>query len=167
MAVREILKLGNPFLYRISRPVGKREIPDLTSSFRDLEDTLLDFRKKHGFGRAIAAPQIGIDRRIIFLSIDRPTIIINPVLSHKSRDRIILWDDCMSFPELLVRVRRHKRICLRYKDVNWVDQIMVLENDRSELMQHECDHLNGILAVQRALDEYSFALASQRDSLKI
>jgi peptide deformylase len=166
MAIKEILKLGNPSLYQISLNVKKDELSKIKPSIKDLQDTLLNFKKKNGFGRAIAAPQIGIFKRIIFMHIDRPIIIINPMLSKKSRETIVLWDDCISFPELLVRVKRHKCICLRYKDMNWKNQIMILENDLSELIQHEFDHLNGILAVQRAIDKYSFALTSQRCVLK-
>ena len=74
---------------------------------------------------------------------------------------IELWDDCMSFPNLLVKVRRHKRCSLRFYDENWKEQVWRLEDDMSELIQHEYDHLNGILATQRAIDDKSYALAEE------
>jgi peptide deformylase len=166
MAVRDILKLGNPGLYGISPEVIKGEVEKLIPAIKDLQDTLFAFKKKFGFGRAIAAPQIGIQKRVIFLYIDQPVVIINPSLDQRSRETMILWDDCMSFPELLVRVKRHTRARLRYKDMKWNDHLMYLEGGLSELIQHEYDHLDGILAVQRAIDKYSYALASQRGLLK-
>jgi peptide deformylase len=166
MAVREILKLGNPELYRISPEAGQDEVKDLVPAIKDLQDTLFAFRKKFGFGRAIAAPQIGIHKRVIFLFVDQPIVIINPSLDQRSRETMILWDDCMSFPELLVRVKRHRRARLRYKDMKWNDHLMYLEGGLSELIQHEYDHLDGILAVQRAIDKYSYALDSQKGLLK-
>ena len=68
----------------------------------------------------------------------------------------------MSFPELLVKVHRHQRCRITYSDENWKEQSMILEGDLAELLQHEVDHLDGILAVQRAINEKSFALKSQR-----
>jgi len=67
-----------------------------------------------------------------------------------------VWDDCMSFPELLVKVKRNKRCKIHYKDLDWKNN--VLEGDLSELLQHEYDHLDGILAVQRAIDNKSFKI---------
>ena len=69
-----------------------------------------------------------------------------------------LMDDCMSFPKLLVRVRRHRHCILRYLDENWTPQEMQMEDDMSELIQHEYDHLNGILATMRAIDNKSFVM---------
>lgn len=72
----------------------------------------------------------------------------------------------MSFPELLVKVERHKSCRISYYDQNWQRQSMQLEDDLSELLQHEYDHLDGILAVSRALDAQSFAWRSQRKFLQ-
>jgi peptide deformylase len=162
MAVREVLQLGNPRLYERSEWVKKGEIPSLGSLVRDLHDTLFDFRSRYGAGRAIAAPQIGVMKRLVYMHIEKPTLFLNPILDRKSRNRIEVWDDCMCFPDLLVRVRRHKSCRIRYKGPDWLDQELRLEDDLSELLQHEYDHLDGILAVSRALDGKSFALKSQR-----
>ena len=161
MAVKEILLLGNPKLYQMCAPVKQEELEEVKLVVNDLHDTLLDFKNKYNAGRAIAAPQIGYMKRLIYINIDKPVAFINPVLDILSADMFELWDDCMSFPNLLVKVKRHKKCHVSFKDVDWKNQSLQLENDLSELLQHEVDHLNGILAVSRAIDGKSFALKSQ------
>lgn len=166
MAVREILLLGNPKLYEISEAVKEDDLKNLPPVVADLHDTLLEFRKKYGAGRAIAACQIGFGKRLIYMFIDRPMVFINPILQNRSKEMIEVWDDCMCFPDLLVKVRRHKSCAIRFKDLSFKEHTMELEDDLSELLQHEYDHLDGILAVSRAMDGYSFALRSQKPYLK-
>ena len=162
MAVREILLLGNPKLYQVCEPVSRDEVEGLAPVVADLRDTLLDFRVRWGAGRAIAAPQIGVMKRLVYMEIDRPQVFINPVLGNRSAETIELWDDCMSFPELFVYVLRHARCDITFRDLDWQEHTMTLEGALSELLQHECDHLDGILAVARAINGQSFALRSQR-----
>jgi len=162
MPIRELLLLGNPKLYEVSMAVETHELSTITGLVQDLHDTLLDFRRRYGAGRAIAAPQIGVMKRLVYMHIDRPVAFINPVLEERSAAMFEVWDDCMCFPDLLVKVRRHKSCRIRYKDPDWIDQELRLEGDLSELLQHEYDHLDGILAVSRALDGKAFALKSQR-----
>ena len=166
MTIKDILLLGNPKLYEVSEAVKEAELKDLPSVVADLHDTLLEFRRKYGAGRAIAACQIGFAKRLIYLFIDRPIVFINPSLEHKSEELIEVWDDCMCFPDLLVKVKRHKRCTIRFRDLSFKEQTMTLEDDLSELLQHEYDHLDGILAVSRAVDAHSFALRSQRPYLR-
>lgn len=166
MPVRNVLLLGNPKLYEVSRPVRRAELSGLGPLVQDLHDTLVDFRKRYGAGRAIAAPQIGVMKRIVYLFIDRPVVFLNPVLKQKSRERREVWDDCMCFPNLLVNVRRHRSCRVGFRDLDWKESEMPLEGDLSELLQHECDHLDGVLAVSRAVDRYSFSLKSQKDLLR-
>jgi len=166
MAVRDILLLGNPLLNQSSEPVQKAELSAAKAVGRDLHDTLMDFRAEHGWGRAIAAPQIGVLKRIVYLHIDRPWLIINPAMVGMREDMMELWDDCMSFPDLLVRVKRHSGFTLTYLDELWVEQTLAIEGVLSELLQHEIDHLDGVLAVSKAIDGASFALRSQRHLLK-
>ena len=165
MAVREVLLLGNPILYDISEPVRKEALTHIAGVVKDLHDTMIAFRERYGVGRAIAAPQIGLKKRLVYVCIDEPVIFINPLLDNKSEDMIQVWDDCMCFPELLVKVRRHKRCRIRYRNIDWGEEEMWLEDDLSELLQHEIDHLDGILAVSRAMDSHSFALRSQKPLL--
>lgn len=148
--------MGNPKLYQISIPVEKRELSQLSPVIQDLHDTLLAFRNQFHAGRAIAAPQIGIHKRIVYMYINQPTVFINPVLKLIGDEEIEVMDDCMSFPNLLVKVRRHKKSRILYRDMKWNEQEMVLEGDLSELLQHEYDHLDGILATMRAIDNHSF-----------
>ncbi|MGD0154377.1 MAG: peptide deformylase [Thermacetogeniaceae bacterium] len=162
MAVKEVLLLGNPRLYEISAPIVKEEIECIKTVVQDLHDTLLDFRNRYGAGRAIAAPQIGVAKRLLYMHIEKSSVFINPVIDLKSPEMMAVWDDCMSFPELLVRVNRHQRCRIRYRDLDWNEQSMTIEGDLSELLQHEYDHLDGILAVSKAIDQFSFALKSQK-----
>jgi peptide deformylase len=161
MTVQEILQLGNPQLYKVSEEVTSSDSATLSGIIQDLHDTMMEFRKKYGVGRAIAAPQIGVMKRIIYMHIDRPVVFLNPALKNLSEEMIELWDDCMSFPDLLVRVKRHRSCIIEYSDQYWVRQELKLENELSELLQHEYDHLDGILAVSRAIDGQSFAYRNQ------
>lgn len=166
MTAREILLLGNPQLYIVSEDIKQSELESLKPIIQDLHDTMMAFRVQYGAGRAIAAPQIGVMKRLIYMHIDKPTVFINPVLKNLSRAMFEVWDDCMSFPDLLVRVQRHRSCTIEYRDEHWRQQSKDLVDDLSELLQHEYDHLDGILAVSRAIDERSYALRSQRHYLK-
>ncbi|HYE73344.1 MAG TPA: peptide deformylase, partial [Blastocatellia bacterium] len=106
-------------------------------------------------------PQIGAHKRIIFINTGNPFALINPQIIQASREEMELWDDCFSFPDLMVRVRRHVEITVQYQDEHGVEQQMTVQNDLSELLQHEIDHLDGILATDRAIDARSFALRSE------
>ncbi len=162
MAVREVLLLGNPQLYEMAASVERAELPELQGVIADLHDTLLDFRRRYGAGRAIAAPQIGVRKRLIYLHIDHPVVLINPHLEAQGADTMEVWDDCLCFPDLLVRVRRWRRCVVSFRNLRWEEEKWPVEGDLSELLQHEYDHLQGILAVARAIDAHSFALRSQR-----
>jgi peptide deformylase len=162
MTIREILKLGNPQLYKVSEEVKDSELEEIKIVIQDLHDTIMNFRKEYGVGRAIAAPQIGVMKRIVYMHIDSPSVFLNPVLKNKSDEMIELWDDCMCFPGLLVRVLRHMRCTVEYRDQDWMIQSLDLKDDLSELLQHEYDHLDGILATMRAIDGKSFTLVSQK-----
>ncbi len=154
--IREILKLGNPKLYEISSPVTEEDAPLLPGWIADLHDTLLDYRKKYGAGRAVAAPQIDVPKRLLYMNTDREYVFINPVLTFPDDEKYILMDDCMSFPGLIVKVQRYRRADISFFDRDFKPQTMHLEGDYSELLQHEYDHLDGILATMRAVDNKSF-----------
>ncbi|RMG77746.1 MAG: peptide deformylase [Bacteroidetes bacterium] len=156
-----ILPLGDPRLYEMSAPVRPEEIPELLPAIRDLHDLILEFRAKYNAGRAIAAPQIGLHKRIICWNVTEPVTLINPKLSDLSDEMFELWDDCMCFPNLLVKVRRHRRCTLDFSDEKGRHFRWHLEDDLSELIQHEYDHLDGILATQRAIDDRAFKWRKQ------
>ena len=155
---REILLLGNPKLYEVSEIVKREELEDLRPVFDDMFDCIRGIRRDYGFGRAIAAPQIGVQKRLICMLTDKPYVIINPTLEFVGDEMMALMDDCMSFPKLLVRVRRYRHCILRYLDENWVLNEKQMDDDMSELIQHEYDHLDGILATMRAIDNKSFVM---------
>jgi peptide deformylase len=161
MAVRNLLRLGNPLLFQPCEPVLRSEFDVLHSVIDDLHDTLVAFREHYGPARAVAAPQIGVLKRLIYMNIDGSTVFINPVISDRSEEMFEIWDDCMSFPELLVKVRRHRTCTITYRDLEWNERTVRL-TDLSELLQHECDHLDGILATMRAVDDRSIILRSER-----
>ena len=162
MTVRPILKLGNPRLYESCEPVVRSELASLAPVIEDLHDTLMNFRDRMGAGRAIAAPQIGVRKRLVYMHITEPVPLINPRLEALSAEMMTLWDDCMSFPELLVRVQRHRACRLVYRDMDWRSRTMDLADDLSELLQHETDHLDGVLAVDRAYGKHPLAWRSAR-----
>ena len=155
---REILLLGNPKLYEVSEKVKREELEDLRPVFDDMFDCIRGIRRDYGFGRAIAAPQIGVQKRLICMLTDKPYVIINPTLEFVGDEMMELMDDCMSFPKLLVRVKRYRHCILRYLDENWVLNEKQMDDDMSELIQHEYDHLDGILATMRAIDNKSFVM---------
>jgi peptide deformylase len=155
---KKILLLGDPRLYEISKEVTKDELEDALKVKQDLLDTLIAFRTKYGVGRAIAAPQIGVKKRIIYRHLDSPILFINPRLEFPDDEMIEIKDDCMSFPGLYVRVMRHKSLVVKYKNEDWNDCEMPLSGDMAELIQHEYDHLDGILATMRAIDSKAFTM---------
>lgn len=154
--LKDLLLLGDPRLYEVCEPVLENELPLVKTWVADLDNVMQEVRAKYHFGRAIAAPQLGIMKRLIYMNIDKPIVMINPELLDLSDDLFELWDDCMSFPNLLVKVKRHRSLTLKYTDEYWQPQQWNVENDLSELIQHEYDHLNGMLCTMRAIDEKSF-----------
>ena len=158
---REILLIGDPRLYEISKEVTREELEELRPVFEDLFDCIRGIRRDYGFGRAIAAPQIGVPTRLICMLTDKPYVIINPTLEFVGDERMELMDDCMSFPNLLVKVQRYRHCILRYLDEHWQPQEKQMDDDMAELIQHEYDHLDGILATMRAIDSKSFVMKKQ------
>jgi len=88
MAMKDILLLGDPELLNASEPVLREELTDAIETGRDLSDTMSAFRGAAGWGRAISAPQIGVRKRIIYLNVDQPWLVINPKVSDLSDEMI-------------------------------------------------------------------------------
>ena len=78
--IRELLKLGNPQLYEISSPITEEDLANLPQWVEDLHDTLMEYRKVYGAGRAVAAPQIGIQKRLLYMYLDKAYVFVNPVM---------------------------------------------------------------------------------------
>lgn len=162
----QVLLLGDPRLYEKSREIKEKELPLVTSVVNDLHDILFEFKAKYGAFRAIAAPQIGQMIRLIYMHIDKPVVIINPKFTYLSEERFEMWDDCMCFPNLMVKVQRHQSCMMEYLDENFEPQQIEAEGALSELLQHEYDHLKGILATQRAIDPHSFRWRNEINTAK-
>src|SRR5579871_5680079 len=155
MPIRRILQLGDPLLRAVSAPVPT--LAEAEPVFDDLRDTLHEFQRAHGFGRGISAVQIGEPKRLIYIELaGRAYRLRNPEYESQSAEKFQLWDDCFSFPDLLVRLERAERVRVRYEDDGGSQQVIDADGSFSELLQHEMDHLEGVLAVDRALDRQSF-----------
>ena len=152
--IRPILQLGNANLRKMSLPVRDFESDDLARLIEDLSDTLKDAKRRFGYGRGIAAPQVGELKRIIFIDTQVfKSPLINPKIALASDATFEVWDSCLSFNlEFFVLVDRHHSIKVEYSDVKGKKKVKKAEGDLSELLQHEIDHLNGILATDRIKD---------------
>ena len=152
-----ILLLGDPLLRRSAMEVQNLSSPEIRGDIAALMETLEDFRAAKGFGRGVSAPQIGISKKILAINLGKGTfVLINPKITRKSGAKFTLWDDCMSFPDLFVRVERSLSIDVEYLDEGGANnEWKNLGQAESELLQHEIDHLHGVLAIDRALDRES------------
>jgi peptide deformylase len=165
-SARPILVDGDPRLLVRAAPVDALDA-SVRSDLDALASTLALHRRRHGFGRGIAAPQIGIARRMIVIDLGAgPIALINPEITWRSEDSFLVWDDCFSVPGRLVRVRRDCSISLTYRDAQFRERAWRrLPPDLSELLQHEIDHLDGVLMTQRAAGPDAIHPASERASL--
>jgi peptide deformylase len=155
MPARRILQLGDPTLRAVSLRVPTPT--EAEAIFADLRDTLDAFRRAHGFGRGISAVQIGEPKRLIYIELGgRAYRLRNPEYEFQSEEKFRMWDDCFSFPNLLVWLERAERVRVRYEDESGAPATLEAEGAFSELLQHEIDHLDGILAVDRAIDGNSW-----------
>ncbi|MCC6858712.1 MAG: peptide deformylase [Bryobacterales bacterium] len=156
MPARRIRQLGDPVLRRVSTPVASPD--EARPVLRDLRATLARFRREHGFGRGISAVQIGEPKRIIYIEFEGTAYcLLNPELETASDRAFRLWDDCFSFPTLMVYVERAWSVVVRYLDHEGTPRRLEAEGPLSELLQHELDHLDGVLAIDRAIGRDSFA----------
>ena len=156
MAIRPILQLGNPVLRERCARVADPTSSETKELVRDLADTLAYWRNNTGYGRGIAAPQIGVLQRVIFLELpdSEPWPLINPEIVERSKEEITVWDACLSFLSIFMQVKRHRTITVRYQNLQGETLTVKAGDERnlSELLQHEIDHLDGILAIDRVVD---------------
>ena len=156
MPIQTVLQLGDPRLREVAKRVGDPSSAEIRSLVEDLADTLAYWKSTTGYGRAIAAPQIGSSVRVIFLQLPgaEPWPFVNPQITERSEEKIVVWDACLSFLSIFMQVERHRRITVRYQDLRgeWHEIEADEERNLSELLQHEIDHLDGILAVDRITD---------------
>jgi peptide deformylase len=156
MAVKTILQLGDPRLREVAQRVENLSAPEVAALIAHLADTLAYWRATTGYGRGIAAPQVGVPLRVIFLQLpgERPWPLINPEIVERSTEKIVVWDACLSFLSIFMQVERHREIVVDYWDVDGAKHTLRAGDSRnlSELLQHEIDHLDGILAIDHIVD---------------
>lgn len=162
MPVQTILQLGDPLLRERCHSVDARS-ESTAKTVQDLADTLAATRAATGYGRAIAAPQIGSLERVIFLNVEKPWPLVNPVISSRGDETVVVWDACLSFLEIFMQVRRHKFITVHYEDLagNAHEFHAGPDNDYAELLQHEIDHLDGMLCIDRVEDVKTIVTKSE------
>jgi peptide deformylase len=143
MAIKTVLQLGDPRLRELAGTVDDPTAFDISSLVKDLADTLAHWRTTTAYGRAIAAPQIGVPLCVIFLQLSGapPWPMVNPVITERSAEKIVVWDACLSFLSIFMQVERHREITVRYQDLHadWHEIQAGAERDLSELLQHEID----------------------------
>lgn len=156
MGIRTVLQLGDPGLRSVAARVEVATAPGIRALVEDLSDTLAYWRNTTGYGRAIAAPQIGELVRVIFIQLPgaEPWPMVNPEIISKSDEKVVVWDACLSFLSIFMQVERYKEIKVKYQDLlgNWCEFHAGADRDLSELLQHEIDHLDGILSIDRMTD---------------
>ena len=154
MPVRRILQLGDPMLRTVSARVASHA--EAEPVFADLRDTLHQFQQTHGFGRGISAVQIGVPKRLIYIELEgRAYHLRNPAYEFLSEEKFRLWDDCFSFPDLMVWLERSRQVRVQYEGEDGQPRVAEARDAFSELLQHELDHLDGVLAIDRAIDRDS------------
>src|SRR5687768_6852388 len=166
MAVREVLRMGHPVLRERAKPVEEFG-PELKSLLQDMKDTMA---AKNGAG--LAAPQIGVGQRVVIFGVQKNprypdaeevpfTVLVNPRLTMLTRDVEEDWEGCLSVPGMRGVVPRYTK--LRYtgfdEDGNPIDR--VAEGFHARVVQHECDHLDGILYPQRMTDMSRFGFIEE------
>ncbi|MFW9905641.1 MAG: peptide deformylase [Candidatus Thorarchaeota archaeon] len=153
MAIKEVLMIGNPKLREKSSKVSDFG-EDLQRIIQNLRDTLSHLQEVKKIGRALAAPQIGHMKQVIYYGLpENSFVMVNPKITSKSETKFWIWDSCFSFDvAFFVEILRHKQITISYQDENGRPHVKDYDNDMSELIQHETDHLQGILATDHLTD---------------
>ena len=166
MAIKEILLIGNPILRKKSENVHQFD-HELLSVILDLKDTLIDFQKRKKIGRAIAAPQIGELKKIIYCNLpDRAFALVNPEITWRSNETFEVWDSCFSFDvAFFVKTERFKSITVKYQNEKGDLIEETFQDDLSELLQHEIDHLQGILATDRQISKQDIILRDEWEKM--
>ena len=168
MSVRDILKMGDPRLLRVARPVEAFDTDPLHRLVLDLLNTM---RAAQGAG--LAAPQIGVDLQVVVFGTDAPhprypdappvprTVLCNPVITPLSDEQEDGWEGCLSVPGLRAVVPRWRRVAYRGFDP-WGDLIeREAEGFHARVVQHECDHLDGILYPMHIRDMTQFGFTAE------
>jgi peptide deformylase len=156
--IRQVLRMGDPRLLRIAQPVEVFGTEALHALVRDMFDTMAD---RNGAG--LAAPQIGVDLRVVIFGVDRnprypdaepvpTTVLVNPVIEPLSDEEACDWEGCLSVPGMRGWVPRLARIRYRGFDQHGTPIMREASDFHARVVQHECDHLDGVLYPRRIRD---------------
>jgi len=152
MTIRKVALMGEPILSRIAKPVKDPMAPEIALLVEDMKDTLVDLG-----GSWIAAPQIFESLRLVVHR--QPTdeanpceVFINPILTLTSKEMVSDWERCHSIPGMHGKVPRYKSLQLTYQTLDGSEVTLDTEGYQAALLQHECDHLDGILYPMRMDD---------------
>ena len=160
--IREVLKMGDPRLLEKSRPVEAFATPELHELIADMRDTMA-----HLNGAGLAAPQIGVLLRVVIFGVKRnprypdaeevpDTVLINPVVTPLGDEIEEAWEGCLSVPGMRGVVPRFARLRYRGFDESGTEIDRTVEGFHARVVQHECDHLDGILYPMRIRDMAQF-----------
>lgn len=163
--IREVLRMGDPRLLQVAEPVAAFDTPELHALLADLQDTMAALN-----GAGLAAPQIGVPLRVVVFGVGRNprypeaeavpyTVLCNPVLTPLSDEQEDGWEGCLSVPGLRGLVPRYSR--LRYEGYTERGELLRREVSgfHARVVQHECDHLDGILYPRRIRDLRHFGFS--------
>jgi peptide deformylase len=161
MAVRPVLKMGDPLLRAVAAPVTRFD-DELVSLVADMDETM-----RHLSGAGIAAPQIGVSLRVVIFELkDNPryphltpvpyTVLVNPQLTPLGPEEDEGWEGCLSVPGMRGLVPRFRRLRYQGFDVKGAPLDRTVEGFHARVVQHEVDHLDGILFPQRVRDLRNF-----------
>ncbi len=167
MAVRKILRMGDPRLLRPSATVARFDTPELHALVADLFDTM-----RAADGAGLAAPQIGVPLRVVVFGFEHNprypdslpvpvTVLVNPELEPLRADLEDGWEGCLSVPGLRGMTPRHSRVRYRARDAAGTPFEIDAESFHARVVQHECDHLDGILYPQRMTDHRRFGFVEE------
>jgi peptide deformylase len=162
MAVREVLRMGDPRLLQVARPVERLGTPELQALITDMEDTM---RALNGAG--LAAPQIGVGLRVVIFGMAANprypdaepvprTVLVNPVITPLDEELEEGWEGCLSVPGMRGLVPRHLRLRYSGFDAEGGAIERSVEGFHARVVQHECDHLDGVLYPMRIRDLRNF-----------
>jgi peptide deformylase len=167
MAVRPILRLGDPRLREVAVPVTAFDTPELHELVRDLIDTM-----EAASGAGLAAVQIGVGQRIVIFGVEANprypraepvpfTVLVNPEITPLGEERESGWEGCLSVPGMRGLVPRHARIRYRGRDAFGEAIDRTVEGFHARVVQHECDHLDGVLYPEQIEDMRSFGFLEE------
>jgi peptide deformylase len=162
MAVHQTLELGNPLLRQAAQEVADVRDPQTQALIRDLWDTLDDFRQRHGWGSALSAPVIGVGQRVVVVALaGRRLTLINPRFEGWSRDQVVAYESCMTFPDLYGQVSRQAQVVVSALDEDGIEQRYEANGQLARILQHEIDHLDGLVWLDRDPDLASFCTGNE------